>query len=370
MTTSHSLQAPSHTLLSVGAIFISKLTKPRVYATKAGSSKKKEYVQIEGVPAKIVQITPVIILNSLTSGLKRSFAVSRDELQDEFIAAIVDTDGFILNASKYPCAINISEFDSRNDYLKLKKAIDRWVNALDDKNLKAVFKDKFPQILASQGAPAITVDELLKYKSNIALHTAVGSDTVYHKRVGDPIFNRNCRWCPPIDITYEEFEQSPSYPAPLGIRPKDFCLPSEMNKVITEMVRQIVCFKNVDEKYKPALIKIFSSCGFENIFEDCSVHRCKYCGGEVDINDYSSSYKSSDNFIEICHRDPNAHFTVANMYWGHGECNRRQGGYTEQDRINDAIRLLENNLLDYPLEQRELWYKKLLTVGQSHTAID
>jgi hypothetical protein len=58
------------------------------------------------------------------------------------------------------------------------------------------------------------------------------------------------------------------------------------------------------------------------------------------------------------------------MYWGHGECNRRQGGYTEQDRINDAIRLLENNLLDYPLEKREKWFKKLLTVGQLHTTID
>ena len=31
------------------------------------------------------------------------------------------------------------------------------------------------------------------------------------------------------------------------------------------------------------------------------------------------------------------------MYWGHGECNRRQGGYSEIDRIEDAIILLKNN---------------------------
>ena len=31
------------------------------------------------------------------------------------------------------------------------------------------------------------------------------------------------------------------------------------------------------------------------------------------------------------------------MYWGHGECNRRQGGYSEEDRIEDALRLLKNN---------------------------
>ena len=27
------------------------------------------------------------------------------------------------------------------------------------------------------------------------------------------------------------------------------------------------------------------------------------------------------------------------MYWGHGECNRRQGGYSESDRIIDGLRL-------------------------------
>jgi hypothetical protein len=32
-----------------------------------------------------------------------------------------------------------------------------------------------------------------------------------------------------------------------------------------------------------------------------------------------------------------------NVYWGHGDCNRRQGGYTEEDRIQDAITLLKFN---------------------------
>ena len=35
-----------------------------------------------------------------------------------------------------------------------------------------------------------------------------------------------------------------------------------------------------------------------------------------------------DNFIEICHKDPNERFLKKNMYWGNGECNRRQGGYS------------------------------------------
>ncbi len=39
------------------------------------------------------------------------------------------------------------------------------------------------------------------------------------------------------------------------------------------------------------------------------------------------------------------------MYWGHGECNRRQGGYTESDRIHDAIGLINFNSTDYSLDQ-------------------
>ena len=357
-------QQTTHLSISKGNIFIAKLTKPRKYITKKGFSKKNEYVQIEGVPAIIIQVTPIIILNSLTSSLKRTFTVTIDELAREFIKGIVNDDGFITNCDKYPYSINISEFKSRNDYLNLKMSIEKWSNSLDNAILKTVFNDKFPQILVAQGAPAITVNKLLDYQNKS------DDNKSNHKRLGDPIFNRNCRWCPPVDITYEEFQKSPSYPAPLGIRPKDFCLPSEMNKVIIEMVRQIICFRNVDEKYKTNLIKIFANCGFENIFEDCSIHRCKYCGNEVDINNYSSTYKSSDNFIEICHRDPNAHFTPDNMYWGHGECNRRQGGYTEQDRIEDAIQLLKCNLLDYPLEKRHEWFKKLQPLGELHISID
>jgi hypothetical protein len=67
---------------------------------------------------------------------------------------------------------------------------------------------------------------------------------------------------------------------------------------------------------------------------------CKWCGKEIDINEYSSKYGSSDNPIEICHRDPKERFIIKNMYWGHGECNRRQGGYSEKDRIDDGLRLL------------------------------
>ena len=35
------------------------------------------------------------------------------------------------------------------------------------------------------------------------------------------------------------------------------------------------------------------------------------------------------------------------MYWGHCDCNRRQGGYTENDRIRDGLRIaLLNKKMD------------------------
>ena len=61
------------------------------------------------------------------------------------------------------------------------------------------------------------------------------------ERIGDPIFNRSVRHSPPISklFTREDFEKSPSYPAPLGIREEDFALPSEQNEILIELLEQI-----------------------------------------------------------------------------------------------------------------------------------
>ena len=70
---------------------------------------------------------------------------------------------------------------------------------------------------------------------------------------------------------------------------------------------------------------------------------CKWCNKVIDANLCKAEYKSATNYIEICHRDPNDRFLPRNVYWGHGDCNRRQGGYTEEDRIQDALTLLKYN---------------------------
>ena len=203
-------------------------------------------------------------------------------------------------------------------------------------------------MVQTQGAPFKPIPELEKFKMSTTQELQGMSQ---HKRYKTQIFNRNCRWCPVADhMSWDDFNQCSSYPFPIGIRAKDFCLPSEMQKVLVEMIRQILTFKNVDQKYREQMQEIFSKYNINNVFDNSSCHCCKYCGCEIDMNAYSSQYKSEDNYIEICHRDPNSHFCVKNMYWGHGECNRRQGGYTETERIEDAIGLIENNLGYFPEE--------------------
>lgn len=154
---------------------------------------------------------------------------------------------------------------------------------------------------------------------------------------GDPIFNRSKRWAPPIgDMLHDDFKKTIGYPAPLGIRAKDFCLPSQLLVAVTELLVQLASCENAP----PKLVELLKS---KKIAIPDRVHACKWCGKTVDAAKCTSEYKSATNYIELCHRDPNGMFTPENVYWGHGDCNRRQGGYTELDRVDDVIGLANQN---------------------------
>ena len=338
--------------INMVAVVIAKQTKPRHYLTKNGlGSKNKEYLQIFGVPLIVTKFKDeVATLNSLTSSAGREFEVSTQELITDFVKGELDNSGVITNLDpkKYPQPVNVSEFYCRDTFGDFKKDIEGWVRSLDNSLLQKIFDDKLFQMVQTQGAPFKPIPELEKFKMSTTQELQGMSQ---HKRYKTQIFNRNCRWCPVADyMSWDDFNQCSSYPFPIGIRAKDFCLPSEMQKVLVEMIRQILTFKNVDEKYRLQMQQIFSKYNINNVFDNTSCHCCKYCGCEIDMNAYSSQYKSEDNYIEICHRDPNSHFCVKNMYWGHGECNRRQGGYTETEIIEDALGLINYNPTDYSPE--------------------
>lgn len=320
---------------NIECFYIANKTAPLNYDTNNGCSKRKGYLQIQGAPCIVIKSDAnTTTLNCFASAVGRNFTVTNEYLENNFKKIIPDSNGFLM-LEAYPVKIHISEFEKRNEVTELEKSIKQISNSKNVKNkfVKHLLKDKLNQLHQSQGAPYITIDDYNKYKNGeIKLSK--------HKRFGHEIFDRNSRWCPPIDITHEEFQKSPSYPAPLGIRPKDFCLPSELIITMQELINQIANFDGIDDESFNEMKTILPFIEKQKSF-------CKYCGENINILEYSSQYKSSTNFIEICHRDPSDRFISKNMYWGHCDCNRRQGGYTENDRIRDGLRLaLLNKKMD------------------------
>lgn len=306
---------------------IAKKTLLRKYKTKKSYSKNEEWLCIEGCPCIIsFENDEYIILNSISSDFNRNLLVYKTEYNDFFIDIEPDKEGF-LYVDKYPIPINVTEFDRRNDVNIIKSNITKLCyNSELSLQTKSIFKDKLFQIIQSQGAPYININDYKKFvKGEISLSK--------HKRFGNMIFNRNSRWCPPIDVTYEEYCLSPSYPAPLGIRPKDFCLPSELIDVIKELINQIVNFENFPKND-------FNIIKNELNFISKKEYACNFCGNKLNYDEYSSAYKSEINFMEICHKDPKGRFTSDNVYWGHCRCNRMQGGFSENEIITAGLNLL------------------------------
>ena len=306
---------------------VANKTVPKHYNTKDGVSKNAEWLCIEGVPCIIIcKDETKYTLNSFTSSVSREFDVSLDEFNRLFTPIVPDGNN-LLHLEKYPYPINCNEFEYRTEVNNFETILKKAFKAKDiSVTTKKIFEDKIFQIIQAQGNQYITMKDYFNFING-------EKKLSKHERFGQEIFNRNCRWCPPIDITYDEFIKSKSYPAPLGIRPKDFCLPSELMETIKELINQILNFDNFPSDEFNYLKEKFPFVEKINTF-------CKYCGECLDYKEYNSVYKSSTNFMEICHRDPNVNFIKTNMYWGHCDCNRKQGGYSEKSVMIDGVKLM------------------------------
>jgi hypothetical protein len=302
--------------------YIPDRTLPRRPLKKNGDEQKSyEWVsQVEGVPCKLLEQTLThVILHSFASDGDSCVRIAIEEFQEQFTKADME-DGYILGV-KYPGGkIHMSEFEKRKEAIGL---ITEAVKIVNNESLQK----KLEQVVQSQGSVhTVGVEEYQSYKKGTRVLKSTES-------LGDPIFNRAKRWLPPIDISYEQFKETKGFPAPIGIRPKDFCLPSQVIHGVTELLVQMARF----EDSPPALIEFVSK--ITDVMIPAGVHCCKWCGESVDAKKCTAEYKSATNYIEICHRDPNGMFSPENMYWGHGDCNRRQGGYTELDRVTEGGRL-------------------------------
>lgn len=355
------------THIKQGSYLVARATIPMRFNTSkdGGVSAKPEYVQTEGVPLQIVECEgKSITLNSLHSSrqftventpetLLKHFetdesGVPQNPLMDDGCSLFVPK--MFPNESRAEQILDTKEFkqsthvNTVRSLLKKHFKISEPFEKTPENVTKKIVSDKLEQLFVSQGAPYETIQKLNAI--------AECSEPTPRTREAKMIYNRNSRWCPPVDMTYEEFENTASYPYPLGIRPKDFCLPSELLDTVVEMLTQICSMKNVDRELFETLNKEFEKKKLlVRIDTTRPDHCCKYCSKPLDAEEYSSEYKSETNYMEICHRDPNERFIKENMYWGHGECNRRQGGYSEDQRMCDRDLLQKT----WTTEKKTLW---------------
>jgi hypothetical protein len=63
----------------------------------------------------------------------------------------------------------------------------------------------------------------------------------------------------------------------------------------------------------------------------------------MDISELNQVYCSKEHSINFCHRNPVIGTKKGNVYIGHCSCNREQGGYSEQQRVEQIIRLAKSN---------------------------
>ena len=275
------------------------------------------------VPYK-VESNDGIHMNLLPFNGKSNITVLNENFENEFYH--LESDDTYVYAPNYPNGrIPITEFNVKPISIKkLKKHF-------EGKNiLRAIEKAEQDSFHSKGNQFCTTIDKYNKYKND--------PKTSKLERIGDPIFNRSVRHSPPISklFTREDFEKSSSYPAPIGIREEDFALPSEQNEILIELLEQIFNCKNAPECPKEMKCEL-------GLNIHTNTHKCLWCGELMDITELNQDYCSKEHSINFCHRIPELGTKKGNVYIGHCSCNREQGGYSEEQRIEQIIRLAKYN---------------------------
>jgi hypothetical protein len=255
----------------------------------------------------------------------RNVDLNIEEFNENFIPLVRDAE--FVYTEHYPTGkIHVSEFSvepiSINELIKHFSNEPNFVSLLDK-----AYQDSY---VGKGNTFCINMKKFNEFKTN--------PQSSKLERIGDPVFNRTSRHTVPVpkDFTRENFEQSPSFPAPIGIRLEDFSWPSEQNEILCEMLTQVFNCVNSPEcpsnfKEKHGLIITPNS------------HMCEWCGEKMDIQELNQVYCSKEHSVNFCHRDPLIGTKKGNVYIGHCSCNREQGGYSEDERIKQIIRLAKYN---------------------------
>lgn len=301
---------------------ISVLIKMSYFIAKKSFPLGNEWI-CDGVPCRILLTTMQNITLLPFNGSKKN--VSKEIFDAEFVPCV--SDETFVYAPRYPNGkVPIAEFD---------------INPISIVPLKAAFKDSACLSLiekAEQDAYnakgnnfCITLSKYREFKSG-----EMNAPTL--ERIGDPVFNRQKRHCPPVNSSWTraDFEACPSFPAPIGIRAEDFAFPSEQNAILSELLSQIFSCANSPE----ISVELQNKFG---ITVKKNSHKCDWCGEIIDIASLNQTYCAKVHSVNFCHRDPKIGTKLGNVYIGHCSCNREQGGYSEAERIDQILRLAHGN---------------------------
>jgi hypothetical protein len=307
-------------------------TQKTILATK---SKQEEWV-CQDVPCIVISENEdnIRIKPFNKSGV---YSVSTDIYKEHF--RLLDRDEEFIYTQKYPTGkIPISEFNVQPITINLLKKHFKECPQL----IKLLEKAELDSYCGKGSSFCINIKKFNEYKEETNHKNKL-------ERIGDPIFNRTVRHTTPIPgtFTYEDFELCPSFPAPIGIRAEDFALPSEQNEIFCEMLTQIFNCVNAPE----CPLSFQEELG---IVINPNSHICEWCGEKIDISEINQDYCSREHSINFCHRDPSLGTKKGNVYIGHCSCNREQGGYSEEQRIMQIIRLAKHNSLYRNMLLKEL----------------
>lgn len=313
----------------------------------------KNWNFVQGVPCKLISKNKNGI--KLLSFHDQMSTIKPEQLNTDFVEAeIIDK---VIKNCDYEGGLNIEEFNILKEISNFNKEILEKINKCENKHIKSVFKEKSNTITHSNGCTDAAILKVVKdFKKD--------EPTLISYK---PFFNRTKRWmkymhngkC--IDhIQLDDYINDINYPSPLGIRKKDFALPSEYLKTIKELYLQLLNFKDFPSETKQS---------FSNIIpldkKDRPTHTCMYCNRQLSIlNVKTKQYKSKDNCIELCHDNPNLSFIKSNVYWGCGKCNREQGGFTKEERIIKGFKLL-----NYTCKNKDEFLEKVSIIYDNHLQV-
>ena len=269
-------------------------------------------------------------------------AIVIDSIHDQVIIQLKDSSEYLCLSKiefashfRIECdltADDLFEFNSKTNKLK-KDEIVRLVKTHIAEPERTIFLgaiDKaYTDAYTAAGSAPFTVEDYDNHKAN-----KFNSNTL--SSIGNPFFNRKPRWAPVADPDSHNANRS-IHPAPTGIRASDYASLKDCNEIYLELLCQL--FSMVYTSDLPKEISTYLSGKPIK-----GTHRCHYCGELMALELFlGQEYKSKEHAINFCHMDPDEKADSTrpgNVYFGHTSCNRKQGGFSEKERILDGLRLL------------------------------